>query len=713
MLGYVPASVFVTDELLEGETVTAGGDTARVPQNPQNVNDRDHLTKSVMAAAFAPGTHEWWWQCDFGSAVEVVRLRVWDPVGSDYFNNPAAAEVRWSDDGSAWTTASTAYSSATVDSGLTFPDPETATEYSYDLVAPLTHRYWRMWQSAPGGLVSGRGMSEWFVDGFFATATEFVDAPETVDGADGTSVDVDAASITDVSGVLWRGDLETVQSIGQVRALIGFASAGDVTVLVQAGDASDWSDAATIVTIPFDATGSLTADELDIVFDAVSHRYLQLVLDSASQDVRVFEVSAEEAAVIEPQEPGRAILEIYVHDEDASRWGTATWATGPATGTEGIWSAAGWTDITPEGVGAHVIWGSRRPSRGILHQQDGASWNVETYDPDRDLDPGNMDSPYWPQLVAGLPIRISHESTVIRTGYVDEMTFKHKPPYYQGQILATDTIALLHKASVPADSILSNTLHARVIDAIVASDIAVGGIPLPPPDYGGPTLSDWVEGAATDAPTSVWEVIRRACEEVLWVPYINHDASLGLRSWGAPLNRGREISAPNLEDLTSRIDEDGVYSVARVQPADPEADIIEREAAPLPRYGRRVYERSEPTINPDDWAAAVLAERSWPGVQYIPGTVHCFTAADVDYFGSLQIMERIQVTVAGAVSVSGRLLGGELWVEHRGNERASWMFNFAIATDGATAIGLDTLVSDQGGDFLIDDQTDTDFLEAD
>lgn len=52
----------------------------------------------------------------------------------------------------------------------------------------------------------------------------------------------------------------------------------------------------------------------------------------------------------EPPDPGRAILEIYVHDEDATRWGTATWSADLIpTGTEGIWSGAGWQDVTRGG----------------------------------------------------------------------------------------------------------------------------------------------------------------------------------------------------------------------------------------------------------------------------------------------------------------------------------------------------------------------------
>ena len=88
-----------------------------------------------------------------------------------------------------------------------------------------------------------------------------------------------------------------------------------------------------------------------------------------------------------------------------------------------------------------------------------------------------------------------------------------------------------------------------------------------------------------------------------------------------PLDRGREITAANLEDLEAVSHEDGLYSVARVQGNDPDLPPIEREAAPLPRYGRRVIERTELTVDPEGWADAVLAERVWPGVRYVPGTI--------------------------------------------------------------------------------------------
>ena len=200
---------------------------------------------------------------------------------------------------------------------------------------------------------------------------------------------------------------------------------------------------------------------------------------------------------------------------------------------------------------------------------------------------------------------------------------------------------------------------------------------------------------------------------MLYVPFIMADGSLGVRDWGVPWDRSREITAAHLEDLEAVSHEDGLYSVARVQGSDPDLPPIERETAPLPRYGLRVIERTELTVDPEGWADAVLADRGWPGVRYDPGTIWCFTAEDVNYFGSMLTMERVTLTVPAAVQVTGRILGGELFVEHTQQERAKWQFKFAITTDGGSQIGLTTLVSDQAGDTLLDDATGLDYLEAD
>ena len=41
---------------------------------------------------------------------------------------------------------------------------------------------------------------------------------------------------------------------------------------------------------------------------------------------------------------------------------------GAATGRR-IWSAAGWQDVTPQGVNAHIMWGSRHPDAASSHRE--------------------------------------------------------------------------------------------------------------------------------------------------------------------------------------------------------------------------------------------------------------------------------------------------------------------------------------------------------
>ena len=419
----------------------------------------------------------------------------------------------------------------------------------------------------------------------------------------------------------------------------------------------------------------------------------------------------------EPPESGHAILEIYVHDEDASRWDVATWGDddGIIEGTEGVWSGAGWQDVTPQGVNAHVSWGTSRPERGILARQESQDWLVVTYDPDRRLDPGNVDGPYYPQLVSGVPIRLSSamSGVVIRTGILDRISYSYKAPDYRGELRASSTIAYLYRNDVPADAILGDTLRSRIQDAVIAGGIAIGGIPVlgnlvdSIPDL---PLSDRIEGVA-----SVWEHVWRAGEEVGWVIYEDAAGTLHSRPWGGPADRGREITYENLEDLTSSVSDDGVYSVVRVL-EDDGVTVIERVAAPLPRYGRIVYDERErlTTIDAESWADAVLADRAWSGVVWTPGTVWAFDQADVDYFGSLEIMERVGLVVPGVLDVSATVLGMELWVEQRTEARARWLFLPRLATAGSGSLGSTVLVGDGGsGDYLLADDGSGDYLEAD
>jgi hypothetical protein len=128
----------------------------------------------------------------------------------------------------------------------------------------------------------------------FATDGEpfnWIDAPFSVDGDDVTYEYVFDDTITATTGPFWRGTLADAYLIASISADIGFEDAGSATVLVQAGNEADYSDAATIDTITLTATGSYTSDSVSASWTPTAvYRYWQLVLDSAAQGVHVHEV---------------------------------------------------------------------------------------------------------------------------------------------------------------------------------------------------------------------------------------------------------------------------------------------------------------------------------------------------------------------------------------------------------------------------------------
>jgi hypothetical protein len=119
----------------------------------------------------------------------------------------------------------------------------------------------------------------------------WIDAPFSVDGDDVTYEYVFDDTITATTGPFWRGTLADAYLIASISADIGFENAGSATVLVQAGNESDYSDAATIDTITLTATGSYTLDTLTAAWTpTATYRYWQLVLDSTAQGAYVYEV---------------------------------------------------------------------------------------------------------------------------------------------------------------------------------------------------------------------------------------------------------------------------------------------------------------------------------------------------------------------------------------------------------------------------------------
>lgn len=411
-------------------------------------------------------------------------------------------------------------------------------------------------------------------------------------------------------------------------------------------------------------------------------------------------VTPPETPPYEAPDVPNAILEIWVADAGADVWDVALWDTA-------VWSGAGWQSITPWAINADVQFGATRAEAGILHDQEPAIWVVETHDPERVLDPSNPDSPFYPELVPGLPIRLSAAGRVIRTGRVDRLWYRHAVG--GGRITATDAISRLANVRVPEDTILSDTLRSRAIEAIEAAGLDVDASW---PIFGGdPDLSP-----APSGDFSAWAVIARASREALHVPYLDKDDRLRWRRWSTPLRRGASVASPELVDLTTWTADEALYSVVRVQPVGGGA-MIERRATPLPRYGERVHERTDETIHAGSWADAVLADRRDQSLRYVPGDIRPIDAPSVDRLARLQIMEDITLSYPEAdppVEVRARILGLRVRAEDEtretGEVRTRWRWRLIT-----TLVAAEPLVED-GSDpieFLVSDQDPTQYLYPD
>ena len=408
-----------------------------------------------------------------------------------------------------------------------------------------------------------------------------------------------------------------------------------------------------------------------------------------------------------PQPNIGALLEIWVAEEGAYLWDVATW-------DDAVWATSGWTDITYLGVMADVTWGTDNAERGILAPTAAGVWTVDTHDPDRILDPANEGSPYHTELVPGLPIRLSVAGRrVLRTGYVDTMTFSHAQR--GGRIRATDNVAKM-AAGIVSESdmgIMPDTLYARAAAAIAAAGLDVTVSPIP--STGDPSVAPW----DVSGDEKVWTVIAQSALETLRLPYLNEHGVLYFRRWALPADRGLSIASPELVDLTSSVSADGLYSAVRVNDATA-MSTVELAITPPPLYGRRLWDRTEPTISGEVWASTVLADRSAASLRWRPGQIRPLTAERVVQIGSITHNEAVTLYVPEAnpdVEVRSRILGVNVHVIDLGGRpgpdgiipNTQWRFNLQ-----ATTAAVEPLVDDDDpGAYLVSDDDGVTFLYPD
>jgi hypothetical protein len=399
------------------------------------------------------------------------------------------------------------------------------------------------------------------------------------------------------------------------------------------------------------------------------------------------------------QQPARAIVEIFVDDPNGAKWGEALWG-------EDVWPAAGWEPIDDLSLSASVTNGTNRGDQGIVAEPVAGSFTVDTFDPERILDPANEDSPYWGQIVPGLPIRLNHRAVTFRTATLTDATYSLE--LEGGRLAAADAISEMAKSKVPDDIDLRDTLYTRAIDAIAAAGLSVAIVG---PVGDDPALTAYAPGEEL----TVWEHVKRAAHEVLYVPYIDRNNALGFRAWDSALERGRQLAAPELIDVGSFVTDDGLYSAVRVLDEDG-VTVTYRQATPTPRYGLRVYDRRAdvPTVDSEAWAERVLADRREQTLRYRPGELRPLTADSVELLGTIEPMEGVDIVVPltdPPISVHARVVGTRVTVvdetKEPGQVRSRWRFTYTTSASPPVPLTNDDDVTD-----FLTNEDETDFLYA-
>jgi PKD repeat protein len=411
-----------------------------------------------------------------------------------------------------------------------------------------------------------------------------------------------------------------------------------------------------------------------------------------------------------PPLPGLALVEIFATSPGSARWDIAKW-------DEAVWSSDSWQNVTPESTDVTIIWGSQRPELGILSTPDAASWGIGFFDPLRLLDPANPSSPYFGDIVPGLPVRITHRGWVVKQGVLESaghnFDLNSFQSHHAGYFRVTDSQSLMARAKVPSDTTLADDLIERARDAIAAAGLTItvrthvespGGIEH--------ALVAWEAG--TD--WSVWQWISDAAAQVLHIPFINRTGELEFREWAKPrdFGKGRDVgkslASPNLVGLGSVIFVNGTYSVVTVLDEDG-VTVRTAEITPKPYYGAVTYDGrlTLPTPNAQDWAQTVLDDRAVAGLRWVPGEVFPLTANDVRYFAEIEPVERVSIDYPEAspqISATGIVVGGQIVISPVQEREARWSFLFQVA-----ATEDQPLVDDDDASFyLVNDDDPSDYL---
>jgi hypothetical protein len=290
--------------------------------------------------------------------------------------------------------------------------------------------------------------------------------------------------------------------------------------------------------------------------------------------------------------------------------------------------------VTPESLNAQISWGTDDPA-GCLSIAAAGSWQIQTYDPKRLLDPGNDWTPLVDWLKPGGFCRVMFNNEVVRHGFIDEITFDLAT--LTGSIRASDGISLLVKAKVPEglmhapDAPLTLRARARwILQKAAVTYIRVEDDPAGEVDP--------VVGLPLDQEASAWQQINACALDALHACWLDRQGVLRFRYFGNPYASGINIGfAPDplyaipIDTLESKVSLEGIYNHVRaandiwVNPGY--GDAKNQEAIDV--YGDLLYTRDRGNPDAGDWATLVMQDRGQSEARFGIGTMRFQRAEDL------------------------------------------------------------------------------------
>lgn len=357
---------------------------------------------------------------------------------------------------------------------------------------------------------------------------------------------------------------------------------------------------------------------------------------------------------------GDVRIEIYGTSARWAKWDIGGWDADQWGGSE---AETLWRNATPQIMNMQMAWGADDP-KGILTTCAAGSFSLITYDPDRLLDPSNPDAGI---LDPGTAIRVLYNTDrILRSGFIDEISYD--PATKQGRISGSDAVSILVGAGLREgpDPSMPQTLRARARYLMAKAQLNI------------PIEDDWETdiqiGLWEEREVSLWSQLQVDALDALRFMWIDEQGVLRWRPFDFNVHSGVFIGGPDgipVETIRVNSSLQGVFSrVIATFISGNEYEIQDADA--MARYGDRFLRRQHPVPFADQWANAVIADRSHATLQYIPGTIRPVTSDQLSALATLAPCALIGLRATNipppAISLDVRLLGARF----EANTESGW-----------------------------------------